>query len=58
MSQFLQDLIGLGLILFGLWVLSVELRLQASKLLGEALVEDLYQRGKISKETRDSVVCP
>lgn len=42
---------GALLIVFGLWVVSVELRLKAAKLLGEIVFDDLKERGRITEDT-------
>ena len=43
------------LILFVLWIVSVELRLKAAELMGEIVVDDFERRGLISKEMADTV---
>jgi hypothetical protein len=48
-------LVGFGALIFGLWVLSVELRLKAAQLMGEIVVDDFYERGKVTKELHDSI---
>jgi len=41
---------GLLLILLGLWIVTVELRLKAASLLGEILLDDMKERGLVSKD--------
>jgi hypothetical protein len=40
---------GVVLIVFGLWVASVELRLKAAQILGEIVKDDFKERGLIEK---------
>ena len=41
---------GVLLILFGLWVIAVELRLKATEMLGEILLDDMKTRGLVPKD--------
>jgi hypothetical protein len=38
---------GFAALVFALWVLSVELRLRAAAMMGEMVVDDLHERGKV-----------